>query len=200
MAAVTVHHWDPEDHPNVFSKTLFGFWAYLMSDCILFATLFASYAVLHTSTFGGPTSKELFSLPHALNETLVLLTSSFTCGLAMLAVHRKKLVLTIAFFCLTFALGLLFLGLELKEFAELVEGGNSWERNAFLSAYFTLVSTHGLHISVGLLWIFILMAQLVYFGLNSMTVRRLTMLSLFWHFLDIVWIFIFSIVYLMGAT
>lgn len=182
-----------------FSKTIFGFWIYLMTDCILFATFFATYAVLHHNTFGGPTAKELFSLPYALIETLILLTSSFTCGLALLAANRQNKNQTMVWFGVTFILGLAFLAMELKEFSHLVHEGNSWQRSGFLSAYFTLVSTHGLHITFGLLWIIVMMIHVIWRGLTINTLRRLTCLSMFWHFLDIVWIFIFTIVYLMGA-
>lgn len=182
------------------SKTIFGFWVYIMTDCVLFATLFATYAVLHNNTFGGPSSHELFSLPFVLTETLILLISSFTCGLGILAAHRASRSQVITWFVLTFLLGVAFLSLELNEFSRLVHDGNSWQRSGFLSAFFTLVSTHGLHISVGLLWMGVLLTQIIRQGLVQGVIRRLTMLSLFWHFLDIVWIFIFTIVYLMGAV
>jgi cytochrome o ubiquinol oxidase subunit 3 len=181
------------------AKTVFGFWVYLMTDCLLFASLFATFAVLHNNTFGGPAGSELFSLPFVLTETLILLTSSFTCGLAMLAVHRRDKTQVLLWFGITFLLGLAFLTMELTEFARLASEGNSWQRSGFLSSFFTLVGTHGLHISIGLLWILVTMTQVLRRGLGSATVKRLTMLSLFWHFLDVVWIFIFSIVYLMGA-
>jgi len=181
------------------SKTMFGFWVYIMTDCVLFASLFATYAVLHNNTFGGPSGNELFSLPFVLAETLILLTSSFTCGLAMLAARKRSEAQVIFWFIVTAVLGLAFLSLELKEFTHLVHEGNSWQRSGFLSAFFTLVGTHGLHISVGLMWMGVLITQVVRRGLPKATVRRLALLSLFWHFLDIVWIFIFTIVYLMGA-
>ncbi len=198
--AELVAHTHPNTDAEVLNKTVFGFWMYLMSDCMLFATLFGTYAVLHDNTFGGPGADELFSLPHSLLETIILLTSSFTCGLAMLAAHREDTLKSILCFGITFLLGFSFLGLELKEFGELVEGGNSWQRSAFLSSYFTLVSTHGLHITFGLIWMAVMMAQISFRGLKPITIKRLTCLSLFWHFLDIVWIFIFTFVYLMGAT
>lgn len=181
-------------------KAIFGFWVYLMTDCVLFASLFATYAVLHNNTYGGPTASQLFSLPYALIETLILLTSSFTCGLAMLAAQRKDKKQVLWLFGLTFLLGIAFLAMELTEFRHLVQEGDSWRRSGFLSAFFTLVGTHGLHITVGLFWMVIMMAQVLRRGLNSVTIRRLTMLSLFWHFLDVIWIFIFSIVYLLGAV
>ena len=182
------------------SKPIFGFWVYLMTDCVLFATLFATYAVLHGNTYGGPGASELFSLPFVLIETLILLTSSFTCGLAMLAMQRGNKKAVLGWLVVTFALGIAFLGMELNEFAHLVHEGNSWQRSGFLSAFFTLVGTHGLHISIGLLWLLVLAAQLIRRGFTASSRQRLMMFSLFWHFLDIVWIFIFTIVYLMGAA
>ena len=181
------------------SNSLFGFWIYIMTDCVLFASLFATFAVLRASTFGGPSGKELFSLPFALSETLILLTSSFTCGLGILAAHNRQKQMVFRLFALTFVLGLAFLGLELHEFAHLYNEGNSWRRSGFLSAFFTLVGTHGLHITTGLLWMGTLLIRIKQRGLTTISIRRLTMLSLFWHFLDIIWIFIFTVVYLMGA-
>jgi len=180
-------------------RTIFGFWVYLMTDLLMFAGLFAAYAVLHNNTFGGPTTHELFNLPFALAETLILLTSSFTCGLGMLAAHKNKKNHVLAWFAVTFLLGLAFLGLELSEFSKLVSEGNTWQRNAFLSSFFTLVATHGLHITVGLLWMSICMGAVWFRGLTPGITRKLTLLSMFWHFLDIVWIFIFTVVYLMGV-
>lgn len=181
-------------------KTIYGFWVYIMTDCVLFASLFATYAVLHSSIFGGPSGKELFSLPYALSETLILLTSSFTMGLGVLAAraHRKNQVLF--WLGVTFLLGLVFLGMELHEFSNLAAQGNSWRRSGFLSAFFTLVGTHGLHITTGLLWMAIMIGRIAHTGFSRINVKRLSMLALFWHFLDIVWIFIFTIVYLMGGT
>ncbi len=181
-------------------KTVFGFWVYIMTDCVLFASLFATYAVLQHNTYGGPSGRELFSLPFVLAETLILLTSSYTCGLAMLAVRRAAKRQVLICFGITMLLGLCFLGMELNEFHHLVQEGHSWRASGFLSAFFTLVGTHGLHITTGLLWMSVLMIQVWRKGLAATTVRRLTLLSLFWHFLDIVWIFIFTIVYLMGAV
>ena len=182
------------------SKTVFGFWMYLMTDCVLFASLFATYAVLRTSTFGGPGGEVLFSPNFALSETLILLTSSFSCGLGILAARRGRLRPVLVLFGITFLLGLAFLGLEVHEFAHLYNEGNSWRRSGFLSAFFTLVGTHGLHITTGLLWMGTMLFRLSRAGLNRTNVRQLTMLSLFWHFLDIIWIFIFTIVYLMGIV
>lgn len=182
------------------SKTVFGFWVYLMTDCVLFASLFATYAVLHKNTFGGPGARELFDMNFVLVETLILLTSSFTAGLAILAMHAKRKVQVLSWLAVTCGLGIAFLTMELGEFAALVAEGNSWQRSGFLSAFFTLVATHGLHILTGLLWLLVLFAQVLRSGLTRSSVQRLTMFSMFWHFLDLVWIFIFTIVYLMGAA
>jgi cytochrome o ubiquinol oxidase subunit III len=185
---------DPE------SRTMFGFWLYLMTDFVLFSVLFAVYAVLHANTFGGPGPTELFSLPYVLAETLILLTSSFTCGLATIALQRQRKQQVFVFFALTFLLGAAFLGLELREFHQLAAEGNSWHRSGFLSGFFTLVGTHGLHITAGLAWMAVLLFRLKQRGFTRLTVRQLTLLSLFWHFLDVVWIFIFTIVYLFGVA
>lgn len=182
------------------SKTIFGFWVYLMTDCVLFASLFATFVVLRNNTFGGPSGEMLFSLPLVLAQTLILLASSFSCGLGILAARRGILKPALAAFGVTFILGLTFLGLELKEFSNLYHEGNSWRRSGFLSAFFTLVGTHGAHIIGGLIWMAVMMYRLWQIGLTDFNIRRLTMLSLFWHFLDIVWIFIFTIVYLAGIV
>jgi cytochrome o ubiquinol oxidase subunit 3 len=188
-----------ETHHDNNPKTVFGFWVYLMTDCVLFASLFATYAVLHNNTYGGPTAGELFSMPFVAVETLILLISSFTSGLAVLAMQRQSKRQVLAWLGITFLLGLAFLGMEVYEFSHLVHEGHSWRASGFLSAFFTLVGTHGLHIASGLLWIIVLSVQIARRGLTVHTTRRLTLLSLFWHFLDIVWIFIFTLVYLMGA-
>ncbi len=181
-------------------KTIFGFWIYILTDCVLFATLFATYAVLRNNTAGGPSAAELFSMPFVLTETIILLTSSFTSGLGLLAAHQGKLRAAMMWFIVTFLLGAAFLGLELHEFSSLVAEGHSWQTSGFLSAYFTLVGTHGLHITAGLVWITVLLAQLIRKGFTGNTAKRLTLFSYFWHFLDIVWIFIFTIVYLLGVS
>lgn len=181
-------------------KAILGFWIYLMTDCVLFATLFATYAVLRNNTAGGPAAQELFSLPFVLVETLLLLTSSFTAGLALLAGKRGYIKATIHWLIVTFILGAAFLGMELFEFSELYREGHSWQSSAFLSAFFTLVGTHGLHITAGLIWAIVLIVQFARKGLHSSALKRLTLFGIFWHFLDIVWIFIFSVVYLLGAA
>lgn len=180
-------------------RTVFGFWVYLMTDCVLFASLFATFAVLRANTFGGPSGKDLFSLRYVLIETLALLSSSFTCGLGILAARKGDKRFTLVWFAVTFLLGVTFLSLELSEFARLAHDGDSWRRSGFLSAFFTLVGTHGAHITAGLMWMVTMMAQVARRGLTDSNVRKLTLLSLFWHFLDVIWIFIFTIVYLLGA-
>lgn len=186
--------------PSDGDKTLFGFWLYLMTDCVLFASLFATFAVLRNNTFGGEPATEIFSLPLVLAMTLILLTSSFTAGVAMLAARRGDKRQVLGWFGITFLLGLSFLVLEIYEFSNLVAEGNSWRRSGFLSSFFTLVGTHGAHITAGLIWMAVLMLKVYQAGLKPFTVKRLAMLAMFWHFLDIVWIFIFTIVYLMGVA
>jgi len=191
---VTTHHVDHAKEAN--DRVMFGFWVYLMTDLLMFSVLFATYSVLHGNTLGGETDKDLFSMPLALTETLILLTSSFTCGIAMIQARLRKKNQALFWFGITFILGLAFLGLELSEFAEFIREGHTMRSNAFLSSFFVLVGTHGLHITSGLLWMGITMIYTVKRGLNDAIVRKLSMLSLFWHFLDIVWIFIFTVVYL----
>lgn len=184
---------------EIYSKTVFGFWVYILTDCILFGILFATYAVLHPNTFGGPSGKELFDPPFVLAETLILLTSSFTCGLSRLAAHAHQKKKMIAWMALTFILGASFVVLELTEFTKFVEEGNSWRRSGFLSSFFTLVGTHGAHVSLGLLWMSVVTLQIYFRGFTHNTLRRLSCLGMFWHFLDVVWIFIFTFVYMMGV-
>jgi len=192
MVEQAISHHEAEANDRV----MFGFWIYLMTDLLMFAVLFAVYAVLHRNTVGGESGHELFSLPLALSGTLLLLTSSFTVGIAMIAARRGNKTQTLLWFGVTFALGLAFLCLELWEFSTLIGEGQTMQTNAFLSSFFVLLGTHGLHIIFGLLWMGITMGYIIKRGLNSNMLRKLAMLSLFWHFLDIVWIFIFTIVYL----
>lgn len=189
----------PDPHQDTFSKTVLGFWMYLMTDCILFATLFTTYAVLHHNTFGGPSSRDLFDLSTAFIETMILLFSSVTCGLGMLASIKNSKYRTIFWLAISFILGASFVAFEFNEFHHLIQKGNSWTRSAFLSSFFTLVGTHGLHVSIGLFWMVVVMVQLFVNGVTIDTFRRLVVFSLFWHFLDLVWIFIFTFVYLMGV-
>jgi len=188
-------------HPhNTDAIDVFGFWVYILTDCVLFATLFAAYAVLHNNTYGGPGIKELVSLPYVFAETMFLLASSFTYGLAMLGLYKGDKKGVIRWLMITFLLGLSFIAMEINEFVHLFMEGHSWHNSGALSAFFTLVGTHGLHVSIGLTWMALMMLQVAKFGVNPTISRRLTYLGLFWHFLDIVWIFVFTIVYLMGAV
>jgi cytochrome o ubiquinol oxidase subunit III len=177
---------------------VFGFWVYLMTDLIIFAVLFAAFFVLRDSTFGGPSGRELFSLPTAFSETLILLTSSFTCSLAMIAVHKEQKKPAIFWLAVTFVLGAVFLFLEFSEFSRFINQGATWQMSAFLSSFFTLVGTHGFHISVGLLWMVVSMFRIYLRPLVAPSISRIVRMSLFWHFLDVVWIFIFTVVYGMG--
>lgn len=187
------------DHQEAGDTTLFGFWIYLMSDCLLFGCLFATYAVLQGNTAGGPSAAELFELPFVLGETLLLLASSFTFGLGVLAMHRDDRRGLNLWLVITFLLGAAFIGMELYEFHHLIAAGADPQRSAFLSAFFTLVGTHGLHVGLGLVWLLVLLIQVNTQGLTAMTRPRVLCLSLFWHFLDVVWICVFSIVYLLGV-
>jgi len=181
-------------------KTHLGFWIYLMTDCMLFASLFATFVVLRNATAGGPSGDEIFQLPVALAETLILLTSSFTCGLALVALKQKNMRHLLGWLAATYVLGVAFLTIELTEFAMMVEEGHGWQESAFLSAFFVLVGTHGLHILVGLVWLLVLVCVVVQRGLTAKATRQLGLFALFWHFLDLVWIFIFTVVYLMGVA
>lgn len=187
-------------HKPAHDTGVFGFWVYLMSDCVLFASLFAAYAVLRNNTFGGPAGKDIFDLEFVLIESLILLTSSFTVGLAMLAVRRQAVNAVLSWLLVTLFLGLAFLGMEIWEFHHLIANGEGPQRSAFLSAFFTLIGTHGAHIAAGSIALVVLIARVWRQGISEKTAERLTNLSLFWHFLDIVWIFIFTVVYLMGVA
>ena len=177
---------------------LFGFWMYLMTDFVLFASLFAVYAVLRTNTFGGPSGHDIFSGPFVLLETFLLLTSSFTAGLSLLSAHSGKKNAVLAWLIISALLGAAFVSLEFSEFAKLIAEGNGPQLSAFFSSYFVLVGTHGLHIIVGLLWVIALMFAIVRKGLTRPNMRKLMLWSMFWHFLDLVWIFIFTMVYLIS--
>jgi cytochrome o ubiquinol oxidase subunit 3 len=177
---------------------IFGFWVYLMTDLVIFSVLFATFIVLRDNTYGGPSGRELFELPFALAETLILLTSSFTCAMGTLAVHREEKKAALFWFLITFALGASFLILELSEFSTFVHTGASWRRSAFLSSFFTLVGTHGLHICIGLLWMLVAMCRIATRPFSVPGVSRIFRMALFWHFLDLVWVFIFTIVYGMS--
>jgi cytochrome o ubiquinol oxidase subunit 3 len=184
--------------PDVYEQRAFGFWLYLMSDAIIFSLLFATYAVMARNNAGGPTANTLFSLPNAFTETMLLLFSSITFGLATLAMKSGEKERMLSWLLVTFLLGLGFLGLEIREFHGMVRAGAGPDRSGFLSAFFTLVGTHGLHVTFGLIWILIMTSQVIIKGLTLPVTSRFLRLGLFWHFLDIIWIGIFSIVYLPG--
>ena len=184
-------------HPQ--NGTLLGFWLYLMSDCLVFAALFAVYGVLGRNYAAGPNGADLFDLPLVALNTSLLLLSSITYGFAMLEMQRSRLRAVLGWLAVTGLLGAGFIGLELYEFTHLIHEGAGPQRSAFLSSFFTLVGTHGLHVSFGIVWLVTLMMQLGQHGLVPENKRRLMCLSMFWHFLDVVWIGVFTFVYLMGA-
>lgn len=187
------------NHHDAGELKVFGFWIYIMTDCILFATLFATYAVMHSHTAGGPDGSEIFDLPYVLVETFLLLFSSFTSGVALLAMHQGNKRNVVLWLIVTALLGAGFVAMEIHEFLGLIAEGHGPDRSAFLSSFFTLVGTHGLHVSAGLVWMLLLMLQIGQQGLTDTNKTRLQCLSLFWHFLDIVWICVFSVVYLLGV-
>ncbi|HXP66114.1 MAG TPA: cytochrome o ubiquinol oxidase subunit III [Steroidobacteraceae bacterium] len=178
----------------------FGFWLFLLSDIVVFSGLFAAYAVLAHRTAAGPSGAELFDLKRVFIETCCLLASSFTCGLCILALERRALSIIYAWAAVTFVLGAAFVSLEVSEFAGMLSQGNGPSRSAFLSAFFALVGTHGIHVTVGLCWLAIMMAQIATLGLKPKVAQRLVCFSLFWHALDLVWIGVFTIVYLGART
>jgi cytochrome o ubiquinol oxidase subunit 3 len=186
-----------EHHPE--NGTLLGFWIYLMSDCLIFACLFATYAVLGRNYAGGPSGAEIFELPTIALNTAFLLFSSITYGFAMLAAQRKNVKNTLVWLAVTGILGACFLYLELEEFAHLIHQGYGPWRSGFLTAFFSLVGTHGLHVTFGIVWLVTLMFQVGKHGINGANYRRLACLSMFWHFLDVIWIGVFTYVYLMGV-
>ena len=205
MAEVLHHenHGHDEHHHDDTDITVFGFWTYLMSDLILFGTLFIAFAVLSSHIPAGtPSPKELFgdTLGFVLTETFALLISSVTFGFAVLASYKKNVNQVIVWLIVTFLFGASFIGMELYEFHHLVHAGHGPSHSAFLSAFFTLVGTHGIHVTSGLVWMIVLMTQIKKYGLTTANTRRLACLSLFWHFLDIVWICVFSVVYLLGVV
>lgn len=179
--------------------TLLGFWIYLMSDALIFATLFATFGVLSTSFAGGPQPRDLFDLRLVGFNTAVLLVSALTCGLAMIAMQQGRLGALRFWLLVTALLGMTFVGVELSEFAHMISEGATPQRSGYLSAFFTLVSTHGLHVTFGVIWIAVMLVQLGQRGLQADNRRRLLCLSMFWHFLDVVWIGVFTFVYLLGA-
>ncbi|PRD42581.1 cytochrome o ubiquinol oxidase subunit III [Phyllobacterium phragmitis] len=188
---------DKDHHPE--GSTMLGFWLYLMSDCLIFATLFAVYGVLGRNYAAGPSPADLFDLPLVAVNTAMLLFSSITYGFAMLWMARGAKLQTLSWLAVTGVFGAIFLALELYEFSHLIHAGAGPQRSAFLSSFFTLVGTHGLHVTFGIVWLITLMVQVSKYGLTQENQRRLMCLSMFWHFLDVVWIGVFSFVYLMGV-
>jgi len=196
-AGADAFHLKEEHHPE--NGTLLGFWMYLMSDCLVFACLFACYGVLGRNYDGGPTGAELFDLKLVAFNTALLLLSSITYGFAMLTMQRNRVAGTLGWLAITGLLGAGFISLEIYEFVHLIHEGAGPGRSAFLSSFFTLVGTHGLHVSFGIIWLVVLMLQVARHGLGEANQRRLMCLSMFWHFLDVVWIGVFTFVYLMGV-
>jgi cytochrome o ubiquinol oxidase subunit 3 len=197
MTDKPLFHMREEHHPE--NGTLLGFWLYLMSDCLIFAMLFAAYAVLGRNYAAGPSGHDLFDLPLVAVNTSMLLFSSITYGFAVLEMQKDRLKPMLGWLAVTGLFGLAFLSIELYEFAHLIHEGAGPQRSAFLSSFFTLVGTHGLHVTFGTVWLVTLMIQVGRRGLIPENKRRLLCLSMFWHFLDVVWIGVFTFVYLMGS-
>ena len=198
QGAAPVFHLKEEPHHPEGSSTALGFWIYLMSDCLIFAILFAVYAVLGANYAAGPAPKDLFDLNLVALNTAMLLFSSITYGFAMLAMAKGRVGGTLGWLGLTGLFGLAFLGIEIYEFAHLIHLGATPQRSAFLSSFFVLVGTHGLHVTFGIIWLVTLMVQVKRFGLIPANRRRIACLSMFWHFLDVIWIGVFTFVYLLG--
>ena len=186
-----------EEHAH--SSTLLGFWIYIMSDTLIFAVLFATFGVLRDRYAGGPTPQEVLEIPTVALNTAMLLISSITCGFAMLEMARHRKGATLFWLLVTGLFGAAFVGLELREFFGLVAEGAGPQRSAYLSAFFTLVGTHGTHVTIGIIWLITLMVQIARKGLIQENTRRLMCFSMFWHFLDVIWIGVFSVVYLLGV-
>ena len=202
MATDVLHHSHgahEDGHHDAGATKVFGFWIYLMSDCILFATLFATYAVLVNGTAGGPAGKDIFELPFVFAETMLLLLSSITFGFGMLAMNKNKVSAVNTWLLVTFILGAGFIAMEIYEFHHLIVNDAGPDRSGFLSAFFTLVGTHGIHVTSCRIWIIVMMVLISKKGLTERNRTRLMCLSLFWHFLDVVWICVFTVVYLMGV-
>jgi cytochrome o ubiquinol oxidase subunit 3 len=177
----------------------YGFWIFLLSDIVMFSALFATYAALVHATAGGPTGAELFNQGSVAIETASLLLSSYTCGLMSMAISSRRRAATYFFAVVTFVLGAAFVALEIREFADMIARGATPQRSAFLSAFFTLVGCHGLHVTAGLIWLTLLMVHVAIRGFAANVGRRLLCFALFWHFLDIIWVWLFTVVYLMGV-
>ncbi|WP_110972784.1 cytochrome o ubiquinol oxidase subunit III [Pseudomonas huaxiensis] len=192
-------HGHDDHHHDSGQMTVFGFWLYLMTDCILFASIFATYAVLSGNFAGGPSGHDIFELNYVLGETALLLFSSITFGFAMLQMYKGNKSGVLGWLAITWLLGAGFIGMEINEFHLLISEGFGPSRSGFLSGFFALVGTHGLHVTAGLIWMAILMYQINKHGITNTSKTRMSCLSLFWHFLDVVWICVFTVVYLMGV-
>jgi cytochrome o ubiquinol oxidase subunit 3 len=192
--------YDPHEHEHAAGgSTMLGFWIYLMSDCLIFAVMFAMYGVLGSSYAGGPTPKDLFDLPLVAVNTSMLLFSSITYGFAMLEAQKRRVPTTLLWLGVTGLFGAAFVGIELFEFSHMIHEGAGPQRSAFLSSFFALVGTHGLHVTFGIVWLVTLMIQVGRRGIEPANHRRLACLSLFWHFLDVIWIGVFTFVYLLST-
>ena len=194
-----LHFFVADEHGHAEGGTMLGFWLYLMSDCLIFATLFACFGVYGRSYAAGPAPDDIFDLGTVALNTSMLLLSSITYGFAMLDMERDRKATMLIWLVVTGLFGAAFLGLELNEFAHLIHEGAGPQRSAFLSSFFTLVGTHGLHVTFGIVWLCVLMVQVLQHGLIEANKRRLMCLSMFWHFLDVVWIGVFSFVYLIAV-
>ena len=192
-------HGHDDHHHDSGQNTVLGFWLYLMTDCILFASLFATYAVLSGSFAGGPSGHDIFELPFVAVETALLLLSSITFGFAMLQMFKGNKGAVLGWLAVTFLFGAGFIAMEVYEFHHLIQAGFGPQRSGFLSGFFALVGTHGLHVTSGLIWMAILMYQINKHGITATSKTRMSCLSLFWHFLDVVWICVFTVVYLLGV-
>lgn len=197
--SISAHHTGHEHgHVDQNEIKILGFWIFLVTDVLLFGTLFAAYAVLHAHTNGGFTAKD-FEIPTFVIETFILLTSSFTSGLAVLEMNKGNKKGLITWLVVTLLLGATFVGLELNEFSNMVAEGATLQTSAFLTSFFSLVGTHGLHVSFGIFWMIGLLIQITKKGITPVIKRKISIISLYWHFLDAVWIFILTVVYLMGV-
>ena len=192
------HHMDIEK--AIDERFTFGFWIYLLTDVLLFGAFFLTYSVLQKATYNTPGPAEIFSLPFVAVETAILLTSSFTFGLVMYSLQNKSKTQALLWMSVTFLLGASFIGMEYYEFTHLIHNGHGPQANAFLSSFFGLVGLHGVHVSLGLVWLGLMIYTLMTRGITPMVARKIACLSLFWHFLDVIWIFVFTFVYLMGAV
>ncbi len=193
------HEAFPDSHHDVYSKTVFGFWLYLITDFMLFATMFAAFVVLKDNFFGGPSPKEMFDLSRNYMQSYVLLIGALTAGIGGAMVHRRRAGWTIFYFILTMLLGIIFSIMEFKELSELIASGNSWVRSAYLSIFFSITGIFLLHVLIAILWTVVLLIPVFIHGLDAPSMRRLTCLRMFWQFLNIVWVFIFTFIYLLGV-